>query len=186
MRTLLINKELPMSTWTIDHAHTEIGFSVRHLMISNVRGHFKSFEGTVVANDDTFKDAKISLTIDPASISTNNDMRDGHLKSADFFEVEKFPTLTFESTSFVATGDRQYEIKGNMTMHGVTKEISFVATLEGFGKNMQGARVASFDLTGSIIRSDFGLTWNAAIETGGVTVSDEVKFNFTTELVEQA
>ncbi len=175
-----------MSTWKVDHSHTEIGFSVRHLMISNVRGHFKTFEGTVVATDDSFKDAKISLSIDPASITTNNDMRDGHLRSADFFDVEKFPAMAFESTSFVPTGDKQYEIKGNMTMHGVTKEISFTATLEGFGKNMQGARVASFDLTGSIIRSEFGLTWNVAIEAGGVTVSDEVKFNFTVELEEQA
>lgn len=175
-----------MNTWILDPVHSEIGFKVKHLMISTVRGHFTTFQGTVTASDDTFTDAKISFTADIASISTNNEQRDGHLKSADFFDAATFPTLSFESTSVVKQDEQKFVVNGNLTIRGITKEISLNVTFNGIGRDLYGKTVASFEMTGELNRKDFGLTWNAVLETGGVAVSDMVTLDMTLEVKQGA
>jgi len=174
-----------MATWTIDAMHSEIGFKVKHLVISTVSGKFKTFEGTVESEKDDFSDAKISFSADIDSIDTGVEQRDGHLKSADFFEAEKYPKLTFESTSIVKDGD-DYKLSGNLTLKGVTKPVTLNVELGGVGPNMYGQTVAGFEVTGKINRKEFGLTWGAVTETGGVVVSDDVKLVANVELVKAA
>ncbi len=170
-----------MSTWKLDSAHSRLGFKVKHLMVSTAVGEFKKFDATIESNSDSFENATVSFTGDATSISTNNEQRDGHLKSPDFLDVEKHPTITFTSTSFKKTGDATFEVTGDFTMKSVTKQITFNATLTGLGKAMDGAPLAGFELTGSINRMDFGATWNAALETGGVVVSEMVAFDANLE-----
>lgn len=174
-----------MSTWHIDPAHTEIGFKVKHLVVSTVKGSFGTFEGTLTASDDSFTDAKLTFSADTASITTNNAQRDGHLQSADFFDVAHFPKITFVSKSFVKAGANQFDITGDFTMRGVTKELTVTATANGFAKGMDGKRVASFDVTGKIHRTDFNVSWNAPIETGGLVVSEDVVLDATVEMKEE-
>lgn len=169
-----------MTTWIIDSAHTEIGFKIKHLVISTVRGMFKTYEGTITAADDTFNDAVITFSADVASITTHNEMRDGHLLSADFFDAEKFPKLTFQSTKVVRNGN-VLNITGDLTIKDVTKSIELTATVHGTTVGPDGKPVAAFDLTGTIERADFGLTWNTAIETGGFAVGDTVTFDMSIE-----
>lgn len=169
-----------MTTWIIDSAHTEIGFKIKHLVISTVRGMFKTYEGTITAADDTFNDTTITFSADVASITTHNEIRDGHLLSADFFDVEKFPKLTFQSTKVVRNGD-VLNITGDLTIKDVTKSIELTATIHGTTVGPDGKPVAAFDLTGSIERADFGLTWNTVIETGGFAVGDTVTFDMSIE-----
>ena len=173
-----------MSTWNIDPAHTEIGFKVKHLMVSTVKGFFGKFEGKLTADDDAFTNAVATFEADVASISTNNAQRDGHLQSGDFFDTAKFPKLSFVSTSFAKKEGNEYAITGNFTMKGVTKEITVKAVFNGTGKAMDDKRIASFDVTGVINRADYGVSWNAAIEAGGVAVSNEVWLDATLELKE--
>lgn len=169
-----------MNTWIIDPAHTEIGFKIKHLVISTVRGMFKTYEGSIAAVDDTFNDATITFSADVASITTHNEMRDGHLLSADFFDVEKFPKLTFQSTKVVRSGN-VLNITGDLTIKDVTKSVELTATVHGTTVGPDGKPVAVFDLTGTIERADFGLTWNTAIETGGFAVGDTVTFDMSIE-----
>lgn len=169
-----------MTTWIIDPAHTEIGFKIKHLVISTVRGMFKTYEGTITATDDTFNNAIITFSADVASITTHNEMRDGHLLSADFFDAEKFPKLTFQSTKVIRSGDT-LNIVGDLTIKDVTKSVELTATVHGTTVGPDGKPVAAFDLTGTINRADFGLTWNTAIETGGFAVGDIVTFDMSIE-----
>lgn len=165
------------STWTLDKAHSEIEFSIRHMMISRVKGAFRDFDAEIEADPADLTTAKIQFTIDIASIDTGNEDRDNHLRSADFFEVEKYPKLTFTSTSIEKQGD-DYAVTGDVSMHGVTKPETFTVTSGGVMKDpMSGSQKAGFSVEGKIKRSDYGLTWNAPLETGGVLVSDEVKIN---------
>ena len=173
-----------MTNWKIDPAHTEIAFKVKHLMISNVRGYFKEFDGTIMMSDDNFINASISFTANTSSVDTNNSMRDEHLRSADFFETEKFPTLSFVSKSITSLGENNFNVAGDLTMHGVTKEIALETILNGRVVDAYGSNVISFDINGSLNRTDFGLVWNAAIETGGVIVSEEVKLEINAEFKE--
>ncbi len=175
-----------MKTWNIDTAHSEIGFKVKHLMISTVRGLFSSFEGSISAQDESFDNGQISFSSDVSSIDTKNAQRDGHLKSADFFDAENFPKLTFSSTSVKNVGDNNLEITGDLTMRGVTKSVSLNASVTGVVKGMDGAQVAGFEISGKINRSEFGLVWNAPLETGGVVVSDSVTIEALIEAKEQA
>ena len=175
-----------MKTWNIDTAHSEIGFKVKHLMISTVRGLFSSFEGAISAEDESFDNGQISFSADVSSIDTKNAQRDGHLKSADFFDAENFPKLTFSSTSVKNVGDNNLEITGDLTMRGVTKSVSLNASVTGVVKGMDGAKVAGFEISGKINRSEFGLVWNAPLETGGVVVSDSVTIEALIEAKEQA
>lgn len=171
-----------MTTWNIDQAHSVIGFKVKHLVVSTARGVFTDFSGTISAEDETFENATVAFTAQTASVNTHNDMRDNHLRSADFFDAEKFPTLSFTSTSFTKKGDG-FEMVGDLTIKDVTKSVTLSVTSDGAGDGMGGARVAGFDITGTINRQDFGLTWNAAIETGGAVVSDTVTFDIHVEVV---
>lgn len=174
-----------MATWTIDTMHSEVGFKVKHLVISTVSGQFKSFEGTVSAEKDDFSDAKISFSADVDSIDTGVEQRDGHLKSADFFEAEKFSKITFESTEVVKDGD-DYKLTGNLTMKDVTKPVTLNVEFGGVGPNMYGQTVAGFEVSGKINRKEFGLTWGAVTEAGGVVVSDDVKLYANVELIKEA
>lgn len=157
--------------WNLDTAHSEITFKVRHMMISNVKGAFNTFTAEVEAEDDTFKNAKVSATINVDSIDTNNADRDTHLKSADFFNVEQNPTITFESDSLAD------DVTGHLTINGVTKPVQLEVEFGGINQDPWGNIKAGFTFEGKIKRSDFGLNWNAALETGGVLVSDEVKIS---------
>ncbi len=159
-----------MSTkWNLDPAHSEITFKVRHMMISNVKGEFKNFSIDLESADDEFKNVKANATIDTASISTNNTDRDNHLKSAEFFNAEAHPQITFETDSL------NDEVTGNLTINGVTKPVKLDVDFGGINVDPWGQTKAGFSFEGKIKRSDFGLNWNAALEAGGVMVSDEVK-----------
>lgn len=169
--------------WTLDPTHSEVTFKVKHLMISNVKGEFKNFTATVDGED--FEKAKIGASIESASIDTNNADRDGHLKSADFFDVENYANLTFESTSLKKTDDYEYKLTGLLTIKGVSKEVTLDVEFGGVNKDPWGNEKAGFSLEGKINRKDWGLNWNTALETGGVLVSDEVKLQAEVQFVKQ-
>ncbi len=169
--------------WVLDPTHSELQFKVKHLMITNVTGTFPAISGDVESDDDKFSAAKVNFSADLSAISTNNEQRDTHLKSADFFEVEKYPTISFSAASFNAADEK---ITGELTIRDVTKTISLDVTLEGVNKDPWGNEKAGFSLSGKINRKDFGLTWNAALETGGVMVSEDVKIQAELQFVKQA
>lgn len=171
-----------MAIWTIDPLHSEIGFKVKHLVISTVSGKFNSFDGTIESEKEDFTDAKIRFSADIDSISTGNEQRDGHLKSPDFFDAPTHPKLTFESTSFARKGD-DYVLEGNLTLRGVTKPITLNVEFGGVQQDMYGRTVAGFEISGKIKRLEYGLQWNAVTEAGGVVVSDEVKLVANVEVV---
>ena len=145
------------STWSADKAHAKIGFTVTHLLVSEVDGTFKTFDAKITAAKDDLSDAVFEATIDANSATTDNEMRDGHLKKPDMFDTEKFPTLTFKSTSISKAGDNRYTLKGNLTMKGVTKEVSLDMLVMGFTTNRQGKKVAGVKITGAVKRTDFGV-----------------------------
>ena len=169
--------------WTLDPAHSEIQFKVKHLMITNVTGTFSVVSASVEADDDKFSKAKVSFTADPKSITTNKEQRDGHLKTADFFETEKYPEIKFESSDFNASTGK---IKGNLVIKGVSKPVTLDVEFHGTTKDPWGNEKAGFSLTGKIDRKDWGLNFNAALETGGVLLSDEVKINAEIQIAKQA
>ncbi|RHW42562.1 polyisoprenoid-binding protein [Neobacillus notoginsengisoli] len=164
--------------WAIDPVHSSVDFSVRHMMIANVKGTFQSFDATVVADPSDLTNAEISFTIDAASIDTRNEDRDNHLRSADFFDAEQHPKITFNATDIKKTDEGEYDVTGGLTIRGVTRPQTFVVVYEGSGKDPWGNEKAGFSGTGSINRADYGLTWNAALETGGVLVGDKIKISF--------
>ncbi len=174
-----------MSTWTIDGAHSEIAFKIKHLVISTVRGTFKKFSGVGIAADDTFENAAINFTAETASIETNNEGRDEHLRGADFFDSAIHPTINFVSTSFTKKDGNLFELVGDLTMKGVTKSVSLTTEFNGIGKNMGGQRFASFNLSGTLNRNDFGLTWNSILEMGGLALSEELVLEMTIEAIEE-
>jgi polyisoprenoid-binding protein YceI len=173
------------TTWTIDNSHTLAEFSVRHLMISTVKGRFGEVSGKVVADDADPSRAQIEATINVASIDTREAQRDAHLRSADFFDAENFPTLTFRGTRVEKAGDG-LKVTGDLTIRGTTREVVLDVTSEGRVKDPWGGERAGYSATTKIKRSDFGLTWNMALETGGVVVGDEIKIALEVELVKQA
>jgi polyisoprenoid-binding protein YceI len=175
-----------MSTYKIDAAHSEITFKVKHLMITNVTGSFTKFDATMESAAADFSDAKISFEADVNSISTNNADRDGHLKSDDFFSAEKFPTLNFKSTSFKSNGGSDYTLTGDLTIRDVTKSVSFPVEYGGTATDPYGQVKSGFEIAGKFNRSDFGLTWSAVTEAGGVMVSDEVKLHLSVQMIKQA
>ncbi len=175
-----------MNTWTLDTVHSEVAFKVKHLLVTNVTGHFKQFSGTVSQPSTDFADATITFEADVDSIDTKNEQRDGHLKSADFFDAANYPKLTFVSTKIDRLSDDEYQITGDMTIRGTTKPVTLNATFNGQGPGFGGTTVAGFELAGKINRFDFGLHWTAVTEAGGLIVSDEVKLVVNAELVKQA
>ncbi|MGV3558089.1 YceI family protein [Larkinella arboricola] len=171
--------------WTIDPTHSEIQFKVRHLMVSNVTGKFNSFEGQVETAGDDFSNASVSFSADIDSITTGNEQRDGHLKSADFFDAANHPKLTFQSTDVKKISDDEYEIKGDLTIRGTTKPVTLKAEYGGQMGDFYGNTKAGFELTGTIKRKEFGLSWDAVTEAGGVVVSDDVKLLLNVQVARQ-
>ncbi|MXN89902.1 hypothetical protein GR160_01570 [Flavobacterium sp. Sd200] len=171
--------------WVLDPTHSEATFKVKHLMFTNVSGNFTKFEGAVTSDDENFENASFEFSADADSINTNNSDRDGHLKSADFFDVEQFPKLTFTSTSFTKKGGDDYVLTGDFTLHGVTKQVTLDVEFGGIQKDPWGNIKAGFSATGKINRKDFGLTYNAALETGGVMLGEEVKLALELQYVKQ-
>lgn len=172
--------------WTLDPTHSELVFKVRHMMITNVKGEFRKFDASIVSDGADFTKSSIDVTIDAASIFTNEDKRDGHLKSADFFDVENFPTLSFQGKSFKKEDDDEYKLTGILTIKGVSKEVELDVEFGGINKDPWGNEKVGFSVEGKINRKDFGLNWNAALETGGVLVSEEVKISAEVQFVKQA
>ena len=174
------------TTWTSDPAHSSIEFNVTHMMISEVTGKFDGFEAVLKSDKADFSDAKIEFTAQTSTINTGIDKRDEHLKSADFFDVEKYPTISFKSTSFKKNGGNKYELKGDLTMHGVTKPVTLEAKFNGTIKDPYGNTKSGFKVTGELNRTDFGLNWNSALETGGVVVSEEVEIDANIQVIKSA
>ncbi len=168
--------------WKIDASHSSAQFSVTHLMISTVRGAFGTMSGTVEYDGKSVASVKVDVTIDATTVSTNNEKRDTHLKSADFFDVAKFPTLTFKSTKVVPGPDGAFKLVGNLTMHGVTKEVTLEVTAPSpVVKGMRGEPRVAASATAKINRQDFGVKWNSDLDGGGVVVSDTVKITLDIE-----
>lgn len=172
-----------MATWQLDNAHSEIEFKVRHMMISTVKGQFSAFEINVTEDEKDFEKFSVEVKIDVSSISTNNDQRDQHLKSSDFFDVATYPYITFKSTSISKDDEDSYKITGDLTIRDVTKSVTFDIEYGGTAKDPWGNDKVGYTVQGKINRTDFGLTWNAALETGGVMVSEEVKFTADLQFV---
>lgn len=176
---------MAQSNWTIDASHSKVQFTVTHLMISEVTGKFKVYDGKVTSSKDDFTDSNIEFTADVNSIDTDDEGRDKHLKSEDFFNAEKFPNMTFKSKSFKKVNGKNYKLIGELTIRGITKTVEFDVVYNGSIKDPWGNTKAGFKLNGSINRIDYGLKWNAAIEAGGVVVSEKVTINCDIELGKQ-
>ena len=172
------------TTWTIDPAHSTIEFVAKHMMITTVKGRFTELEGTIVADEENLVDSSVEVTMQAASIDTRNEQRDGHLRSPDFLDVENYPEVTFRSTDISGTKD-EFKLTGDLTIRGVTRPITLDVTFGGEGKDPWGGTRASFSAHGKFDRRDFGLTWNVALETGGILVSNEVKINIEAQVVLQ-
>ncbi|MFG3657940.1 YceI family protein [Streptomyces sp. NPDC047706] len=187
-RTSAVNPELAALTgdYTIDPAHTSIGFVARHAMVTNVKGKFLDFTGTLSLDGTDPSRCTAALDVTMESISTGNEDRDGHLKSADFFAIEQFPTMTFRSTRAEALGGSDYRITGDLSILGVTKPITIDLEFHGSAKDPFGNDRVGFEGKAEILRSEWGLTWNAALETGGVLVSDKIKLNFDISAIKNA
>ncbi|HLW63364.1 MAG TPA: YceI family protein [Flavobacterium sp.] len=171
-----------MKKWNVDPSHTEIGFRVKHMMFTNVKGQFKEYNADI-ALDDSLQNASFEFNANVNSIDTNNNDRDNHLRSADFFNVEEFPLLKFKSTEVKNNGS-DYEIKGDLTIKDVTRPVALKGSISGLMKDPWGNNRVGLTLEGAINRKDFGLTYNAALETGGVLVGEEVKLNVELQLLE--
>jgi polyisoprenoid-binding protein YceI len=174
------------TTWTLDAAHSSVGFAVKHLMIANVRGNFSDFSGTVSIEGDDYSTAQVQAEIDTASITTRNEQRDAHLRSADFFDAGNEPKMTFRSTKVVMSSETDLAITGDLTIRGTTKPVILAVTIEGQGKDPWGGERTAFTAETKIRRSEFGLTWNQVLETGGLAVGDEIRITIEGELVRQA
>ena len=172
-------------TATVDPAHSTAAFVVRHMMISKVRGHFTNVSGTIELPAEGQLPISVTASIDAASVDTRDAQRDGHLKSADFFDVAVYPTLTFRSNRIEGT-EAAFRIIGDLTIHGVTREVAFEATFEGAGRDPWGNERLGYEAFATIDRSDFGLTFNHTLETGGVMVSDQVRLELTVEALPNA
>jgi polyisoprenoid-binding protein YceI len=168
------------NTWTIDAVHSKIGFSVPHMAVAETEGKFNDFEGTVIAKGEDFDGSEVSFTAKTASIDTDNERRDGHLKSADFFDAEKYPEITFKG-NLVKAAAGKYTLKGDFTMHGTTKQVEFAVTYGGKINTGKGEK-AGFKLAGQINRQEYGLTWNNKVATGELVVGDTVDLIVKIEL----
>jgi polyisoprenoid-binding protein YceI len=171
--------------WQIDPAHSEINFTVRHMMISNVRGRFEKFSGTVDFNEADPAQSSVDVQIEAASINTKEAQRDGHLRSTDFLDAENYPYLTFKSKNVVKTSENTGRIRGDLTIRGVTREAVLEVEYAGQAKSPWGTTSAGFSATTAINRKDWNLTWNQALETGGVLVGDQIKIAIEIEVVKQ-
>ena len=172
--------------WVIDPMHSEVQFKVKHLVISTVTGFFKSFEGELDTDGDDFENAEITFAIDIDSIDTNQSQRDGHLKAADFFDAEKYPQITFKSTSFKKTGEEdEYKLTGDLTIKGITKPVTLDAEFGGSTDDFYGNTKAGFEVTGKINRKEFGLTWDGVTEAGSIVVGEDIKLMMNVQFAKQ-
>lgn len=174
-----------MSSFDIDLTHSEIGFTVRHMMFAKVRGQFKSWSSSIGFDGQDPTKATIEVQVDTASIDTREDKRDGHLRSADFFDAEKFPKMIFKSKRIERAGDAEYKVVGDLTIRDVTREITLDVEQTGSGKDPWGNQRLGFSAKAAIQRSDWGLKWNQALEAGGVLVSEKVDIHVEVQLVEK-
>ena len=175
-----------LTTWSIDPAHSHVEFAVKHMMIATVKGRFGVVHGTVQTDDADPARGIAEIEIDVDSIDTREPQRDTHLRSADFFDVEQFPKITFRSSRITDVSGDRFKLSGDLTIHGVTRDVTLDVTSEGRGRDPWGGERAGFSATTKIKRSEFGLTWNQALETGGLLVSDDVKISLDVEMVKQA
>ncbi|MXV17840.1 YceI family protein [Hufsiella ginkgonis] len=177
---------MALTKWVLDPTHSEVQFKVKHLVISTVTGTFKVFEGSLETENEDFSDAKISFSIDVNSIDTNQADRDGHLKSADFFDAVSFPTIDFASTSFTKTGDDTYSLTGDLTIHGNTKPVTLDVEHGGTATDFYGNLKAGFEVSGKISRKEFGLVWSGITEAGAIVVGDDIKLLINVQFAKQA
>jgi polyisoprenoid-binding protein YceI len=173
---------MPTTHWTIDASHSGIHFSVRHLVIAKVRGQFTSFNGTLELDEADLTKSKVDVSIDVGSVNTSEDKRDAHLRSGDFFDAEKFPSATFKSASITKSGDG-YLVKGDLNVHGVTKEVDLHGTFEGKGKDPWGGERVAFQARTSINREDWGMKFNMPLDGGGIVVGTKIDLEFEVEAV---
>jgi polyisoprenoid-binding protein YceI len=177
---------LPAGTWSADAAHTSVNFSVKHLGISNVHGTFGEFEGSLFVDGDDLSTAKITGTVKTASVNTAEAARDEHLRSADFFDAAQYPDITFESTKIEANGDDEVSVTGNLTIHGVTNEITLKGEVTGTESDPWGNDRVGLEITGSLNRSDYAMKFNQALGSGNLLVGDKVKLSLDISAVKQA
>ena len=177
---------MAVSVWNIDPSHSAIAFSVRHMVVSKTRGRFNKWTGQLRFDAASPANSSVVVDIDPASLDTGDAQRDAHLRSADFFDVEKHPTASFRSTKVEVAGEGRYRVTGNLTVHGITQPVVLDVTYEGSGKDPWGGERAGFSATTTIDRKNFGLEWNKALETGGLLVGDKVELTLEIEAVKQA
>ena len=184
----MVTTEVSTKTkWVIDPVHSEIGFKVKHLMISNVKGKFKEFESSIYTSGEDFMSAELDFWLNPASDDTGDEKRDAHLKGPDFFDVENFKEINFIANTFMnVDNDGSFEMYGDLTIKGITKRIILNVVFGGTMKDPWGNQKAAFSITGKVNRKDWGLTWNASLEAGGILVSDEVLIICDVQLVKQA
>ncbi|MGH9044159.1 MAG: YceI family protein [Acidimicrobiales bacterium] len=183
--TTLTTTEIPgyvAGTWTVDPVHSDVSFSVRHMMVSKVRGHFERFSGEIVTGEDPL-DSTVTASVDATSLNTNNAQRDDHIRSGDFLEVEKYSTLELRSTGLRAEGPGTYALDAELTIHGVTRSVTFALELNGFTKDPFGGYRTGFSATTDVSRSDFGVSINLPMEGGGVVVADKVQIHLEIEAV---
>jgi polyisoprenoid-binding protein YceI len=175
-----------MATYKIDSSHSEITFKVKHLMITTVTGSFTQFDATLESEKEDLSDAKVIFEAETASVNTNNEQRDAHLKSDDFFNAERFPKITFRSTAIKKTGEDEYKLTGDLTIRDITKPLTVNVVYGGQIVDPYGQTKAGFEIDGKINRKEYGLKWNALTETGGFVVSDDVRLIMNVQMVKQA
>lgn len=178
----MTNTTIPAGTWNIDPTHSTVGFVARHLVISKVRGSFRSFSGAIIISDQQL-DSSVSVSIDMESVDTADESRDGHIKGEDFFDVAKFPTMTFTSTKVTQEGE-DFEVTGDLTIKGVTRSVILELEFNGVSKDPWGGTRAGFSAETEINRKDFGLEWNVVMETGGVLVGEKIKIELDIQAVQ--
>ncbi len=182
MSTAQLATTIPTGTWSIDASHSSVAFSVRHMMVSKTRGRFSSFSGTITVADDPVA-SSAQVTIDAGSVDTRDAKRDDHLRSPDFFDAASYPELTFRSTALEPRGDDEFRLVGDLTVKGVTRPVTLDVEVGGVAQDPWGGTRVGFTASGTINRSDFGLEWNAALETGGVLIGDKVTLDLDVEAV---
>ena len=176
---------MSITKWVIDPTHSEIGFKVKHMMFTNVSGKFSKFDATIESENNDIENSKIEFTGAIDSITTGNSDRDTHLLSPDFFDAAQFPEIKFSATSFAKINEGEYELVGDLTLHGVTKSVKLAAEYGGLMKDPWGSTKMALSLEGKINRKDWGLNWNSVLETGGVLVSEEVRLNIELQFLQQ-
>ncbi|RMG26855.1 MAG: polyisoprenoid-binding protein [Armatimonadetes bacterium] len=174
---------MAIEKWQFDNVHSSINFSVRHMMISRVRGRFEKWTGTLLFDEENPTQSQVEVTIDAASTNTQEQQRDDHLRSPDFLDVQNYPNITFKSTAFEPAGENRFRVVGDLTIHGVTKPVTLDVEFHGRGKDPWGGERIGFSAKTKINRKDFGLEWNQILETGGVLVGEEVEIEIEVEAV---